>query len=411
MTDRMKNILIGLFVVGAMTIMISFVLFLKPTIGDGKKTLAVQFTNITGISVGTRVTLAGKPVGEVVHIQELPHAREEADDAGRIYLYQLTLKVDSSVDVYSSDEIAIKTTGLMGEKSIAILPKVPLNDKPAELVSHQVVKANSTDALENAFNQVSRVASRLEGTVGRLDTWFNENKKYLSNAVQSFDGAMGQIDAVLGLVDAEKLVPAIRQSVDLLSDNLKLVRSGLDDDKLLHKCASLADNLDIAANAFNNEGVSTLRNIHQISRDVASGSGTLGRLIVSDDFYLRLASVMSKGETLMNDINHYGILFQYNKQWQKGRTRKANFVKALDTPQEFRNYFEGEVDNMTTSIGRLSELLERAGTEERSRILQSEAFKRDFAALLRHVQGLTDSLKLYNESLIAESGILQEARD
>ena len=80
MTDRMKNILIGLFVTGAVATMIGLVLFLKPTVGDGKKTMCVRFTNISGISVGTRVNFAGKPIGEVVHIQELPKAREMADD-------------------------------------------------------------------------------------------------------------------------------------------------------------------------------------------------------------------------------------------------------------------------------------------------------------------------------------------
>lgn len=411
MTDQVKNILIGLFVVGALTIMVAFVLFLKPTVGDGKKTMAVRFTNITGISVGTRVTFAGKPVGEVTHIKELTHARDEADEQGRIYLYQLTLKIDSSVDAYTTDEIAIKTTGLMGEKSIAILPKVSPKNNPAQLITTQIVYANSTDALENTFNQVSRVASRLETAVGRLDTWFADNQKYVSNAIQSFDGAMSQIDSFLNLVEAEKLVPAVRESVGLLSDNLHLVRTSLDDDQLLHKCASLADNLDQATTAFNNDGAQALRNINQITRDVASGSGTVGRLIAGDDLYLRMTSLMNKGETLLNDVNHYGILFQYNKQWQKARTRKANFLKALDTPQEFRTYFEGEVDSMTTSLGRLTELMERAGTQERDKILQSDAFKRDFAALMRQVQGLTDSLKLYNEGLLAETeGVVSDMR-
>lgn len=409
MSDRMKNILIGLFVTGATAIMIALVLFLKPTVGDGKKSLNVRFTNIAGITVGTRVTFAGRPIGEVIHIEELSKAREEADEMGRIFLYQLTLKIDSSVDVYSTDEVAIKTTGLMGEKSIAILPKAAPKDKPAYQITDQIVFANSTDALENTFNQVSRVASRLDIAVGRLDKWFDENNAYITNALRSFDSTMGSIDGLLGMIDSEKLVPNIRKSVDLLNDNMHLVRTSLDDDQLLHKVASLTDNLDVAATAFNNDGAQTLRNINQITRDVASGTGTVGRLLVSDDFYLRLASIMNKGETLMNDINHYGILFQYNKQWQKARTRKATFLKALDTPQEFRNYFEGEVDTMTTSLGRLTELMERAGTEERSRIIQSDAFKRNFASLMRQVQGLTDSLRLYNEGMIAESeGIGQE---
>lgn len=408
MTDRMKNILIGLFVTGAIMIMAALVLFLKPTVGDGKKILSVRFTNISGIQVGTRVTFAGKPVGEVIQIKELAHARESADNLGRIYMYELTLKMDSSIGVYSNDEVAIKTTGLMGEKSISILPKASTAAKPAYLVTDQVVYANSTDPLENTFNQVAHVAIRLETAINRLDTWFADNQTAISSALRSFDGAMGQIDGLLGNVDGEKLIPAIKNSVNLINDNMQIVKRGLEDDQLLHKLASLADNLDQATNTFNSEGASTLRNLNQISRDIASGSGTVGRLLVGDDLYLRLASLMNKGETLMNDVNHYGLLFQYNKQWQKGRTRKATFLKALDTPQEFRNYFEGELDSMTTSLGRLTELMERAGTEERTHIVQSDAFKQSFANLMRQVQGLTDSLKLYNEGLIAESELAKD---
>lgn len=403
MTDRVKNILIGLFVAGAMSIMVFLVLFLKPSVGDGKKTMQVRFTNIAGISVGTRVTFAGKPIGEVIQIRELPKARDEADIHGRIYMYELTLKLDSGVDVYSNDEIAIKTTGLMGEKSIAILPKASTPEKPAHLVQDEIVYANSTDALEHTFNQVAHTAYQLETAVQRIDSWFNSNQMAITQALHSFDGAMGQIGGVLGAVDHVKLIPALKDSIGLLNENMHLLKMSIQDDQLLHKVASLADSADQAITHWNTEGGQMLSHLNQISRDIASGSGTVGRFLVSDDFYLRLASLMNKGEALMNDVNHYGLLFQYNKQWQKARTRKANQLKALQTPQEFRNYFEGEVDSMTTSIGRLSELMDRAGTEERNRILQSEAFKRNFAHLMRQVQGLTDSLKLYNEGLIAES--------
>lgn len=410
MTDRVKNIFIGLFVLGALAIMVSLVLFLKPTVGDGKKTLAVRFTNITGIGVGTRVTFAGKPIGEVTHIRELPKAREQADDHGRIYMYQLTLKVDSSVDVYSNDEIAIKTTGLMGEKSISILPKASTLLKPAQLITDQIVYANSTDALEHTFNQVAHAANQLETAIHRFDDWFLDNQAFVTNALKSFDGAMNQVDKLLGSIDQEKLVFALKESVSLVGDNMQLLKSSLEDDQLLSKIAALAENLDQAVSSFNTDGAQALTNINQISRDIASGSGTVGRLIVGDDCYLRLASLMNKGETLMNDINHYGLLFQYNKQWQKSRTRKANFLKALDSPQEFRNYFEGEVDSMTTSLGRLSELMDRAGGEEKTQIIKSDAFKYHFANLMRQVQGLTDALRLYNEGLIAESDAVEIAK-
>ncbi|HSX25387.1 MAG TPA: MlaD family protein [Chlamydiales bacterium] len=405
MTDQKKNILIGLFVAAALTIMIGMILFFEPMVGDGKKTLHVRFANIAGISVGTRVTFAGKPVGEVVQIHEIASAREETpDDTGRVFLYQLLLKVDSSVTVYPTDEIAVRTTGLMGEKSVAILPKALPKGKINEPVKDQIIYANSVDNLENTFTQVSKVASRMEATISHLDQWFNENQTYLTNVLKSFDGAMGQVNTFLQSVDNEHLVPAVRESVGLLNENMNYLRTSLDEDQLLHKFASLTENLNTATAHFNNDGAQTLRNLNQISRDISSGTGTLGRFITGDDFYLRLTSLFSKGETLMNDINHYGLLFQYDKHWQRSRTKKANLLKALDTPKEFRTYFEGEIDAMNTSIGRLTELLNRADGE-RAKIVQSDAFKKDFADLMRKVQGLSDSIKLYNEGLIAEGNL------
>ena len=87
--------------------------------------------------------------------------------------------------------------------------------------------------------------------------------------------------------------------------------------------------------------------------------------------------------------------------------KRANLLKSLDSPKDFHDYFESEVDTITTSLGRLTELLERAQeSNEREKIVQSEPFRRDFASLLRQVQSLNDSIKLYNEELVAQAGDL-----
>ena len=400
MNERRKTLLIGVFVAMAIAIGISIILFLKPDVGDGKKLLHVRFSNIAGINVGTRVTFAGKPVGEVVAISEIPDARNSAAHTnGLVYFYQLTLKIDSSVAVYTTDDIALRTTGLMGERSIAILPKVGKN---AALVNGDILYATSVDPLENTFSQISRLTAQMHETVSQLDTWMKENGQPLSSAIRSFDGMMGQAKTTLSAVNDEKLVPVLRDSVGLLSDNLKLLHTSLEDDQLLQKAGSVLQGLDASLNAFNAEGIQTLRHLEQISRDIAHGTGTVGRMLGSEDFYLRLTSITSKAETLMNDINHYGLLFQYDKGWQRSRTKKANLMQALETPREFKAYFEGEVDTIQTSLGRLTELLERAGgQEEREKILQSEGFKQGFMQFFNQAQALSDSIKLYSQKLVA----------
>lgn len=403
MTDRLKNILIGLFVTGAIAIMIGMVLFLDPKIGDGKKTLVVRFSNIAGITVGTRVTFAGKPVGEIVTIKEIKDARELAtDDTGRVYFYLLTLKLDSSVDVYNTDEISIRTTGLMGEKSIAIIPKLPIAGKTAFPITDQIMTANSTDPLENTLSQIAKVSQKMDGSLTHLDDWFLENQSNLSQSILAFNDFLKQGQGLVANVDNSGLVPSLTAASHRLNDNLELFKSGLEDERLLQKIANLADTLTQVADSFNTDGALALQNIHQITQDIARGTGTVGKLINGEDLYLRLSSLLSKGETLMNDVNHYGLLFQYDKHWQRSRTKKANILKSLDTPREFRSYFEGEVDTITTSLGRLTELLDLAGPE-RKKIADNEQFKQQFGTLIRSVQSLSDSLKLYNEGLVAEN--------
>ncbi len=403
MTEQLKNILIGLFVAVAITIGISLALFLDPSVGDGKKKLQVRFINISGIAIGTRVTYGGKVVGEVSSIKEVPDARELAvDDSGKVYLYQLTLKIDSSVKVYTTDEIAMRTTGLMGERTIAILPRLsPKGTEPIP-ITNQILYANSIDPMEHTINQIGKVATRVQVAVDHFDQWFVANEAQISSAIHSFDKTFSEAGNILASVEQEQIVPAVKRSVDLVNLNLDSIYHTLEDDQLLKQITNLVAAMNQTMASINTDGTESLRHINKITADIANGTGTLGKLITSEDFYLRVSSVMGKVETLMTDINHYGILFQYDKSWQRQRTKRITQMKALDTPSDFRNYFEGEVGSIQASLGRLTELLDRAqDTPERQKIVQSEAFKRDFASLLRQVQGLTDAIKLYNEELVA----------
>ena len=90
MGDQIKNMLVGLLMIAACAFTISLILFLKPSVGDGKKTYTALFSNINGIGLGTRVTFAGKPVGEVIELDEVANARKQPfDKSGKIYFYQL----------------------------------------------------------------------------------------------------------------------------------------------------------------------------------------------------------------------------------------------------------------------------------------------------------------------------------
>jgi phospholipid/cholesterol/gamma-HCH transport system substrate-binding protein len=398
MGEQTKNLLIGVFVIAACAVIVWLILFLKPTAGNGKQILYVRFSNVNQINVGTRVLFAGKAVGEVAAIDIVPNARKKptADVLGEIYYYQLVLRVDSSVKVYDTDEVTITTSGLLGEKSIAIIPKIPPKGVIPKLITNQPIYAESVDPIEHAFNQLSNLASDMQTTFQQITAWIQKNGEDIGDAVRSFGGAMDEVQETMCTLNQQHIIDDVKIAVQNFSDTFHSMQDALQELK--------------AEDVFANAG-SVMRNLKDatqhidlVAADVAEGKGTLGRLIKGDDFYLQLTAVISKVDTLMNDINHYGLLFYLNKSWQRQRAQRITALNALDNPQSFKSYFETEVDDINTSMSRLSMLIEKAQmSPEKEEIFSDDQFRKDFAELLRQANVLSDNLKLYNQQLMEAS--------
>ncbi len=394
MIDKTKNLLIGLFVIAACTLVISLILFLEPTVGDGKQVLNVRFANINGIGVGTRVLFAGKPVGEVVKIEEIPHAREQpTNELGQVYFYQLVLHVDSSVRLYNTDEVTVQTSGLLGEKSIGIFPKAPPRGvRPVRITAKSPVYAESIDPLESAFSELADLSDKVETTLSKVNSWIDENGSALGSAIRSFGAAMSEVTCTVQRVNHLRIVDDVKVAIENFSDTMYSANCALTemlDGNVFCNFSIMMDNLKDSS-----------FNVETITKDLADGQGTLGKLIKYDDFYLRMSSVMTKANTLMNDINQYGLFFYLNKQWQRTRIKRVTALNALETPAEFKHYFEGEVDLIVSAMERLSMLIDKAKSSPESRcILQTDLFKEDFADMMRQVDELSEMLKLYNQKL------------
>jgi phospholipid/cholesterol/gamma-HCH transport system substrate-binding protein len=141
------------------------------------------------------------------------------------------------------------------------------------------------------------------------------------------------------------------------------------------------------------------KSLDTVCQTLASGEGTFGKLFKDQDFYLRMTAVMSKMDTLMNDVNHYGVLFHLNKSWQRVRVKRVTALNALETPDSFKNYFQKETDQINTAMARLSMVIERAQEVDGAKVHESAKFKENFAELMRQVTEMSNNLHLYNEKL------------
>ncbi|MCB1119507.1 MAG: MCE family protein [Chlamydiia bacterium] len=384
MADQAKNILIGLFVIAACALAVFILLFVHPKTGDEGARLRVRFIDIDKVNVGTRVTFAGRPVGEVIEIIDADDPRNPREShKGKVYPYELTLVMDSSIEVYNTDEVYLRTSGLLGEKTVAIVPMPPKPNQPLRLITDEILYAYEVGSVEDTMRDLKLVGDKLEEALGAITVAFeamNEEKLWEKTA--------RMVENIRSITASLNKPKQLSESVDEIHKLIKNVN------ETWKKSDQFVDNLIAASD-----------HVKQLTADTAKGKGTLGRLLATEDFYLRTTSVMSKMETLMDDINHYGILFHLDKGWQRIRARRMNLLHRLSTPQEFRNFFSDEVNQITTSLARVSQVMEKTNAQcPGSELLADPEFEKVFAELLRRVDGLEQSMKLYNTQLVEESG-------
>lgn len=266
MSDTKKNIAIGFVVSVALFLVIWALLFLHPSFGDQGFVFHARFQNVEKVGKSTRVTYAGRPVGEVKKITPVKRSFDPTKD---LYSYDVTIAIDSHVVLYPEDEITLSTSGLMGERYVAILPRKVTKDA-APLKQNGIMYADEPPSMVDIMQDFAK----LTRTTSEISEQFAK-KKTLEAIVRTIDN-LDQITQAINHPDK------LNQTIDSI-----------------HNAAT---------------------GLAQLTNKLTDGSGSLGQLIENDDIYLRI-------DRLLRDMNQYGLLFHLNKQWQREKLQEQNESK------------------------------------------------------------------------------------
>ncbi len=391
MPSQAKNMLIGIFVFAACATVVFILMFLHPSVGDEGLLVHVRFANIDKISVGTRVTFAGKPIGEVIAITELADSTTERKSVnGFVYVYELTLKIDSSTTIFNTDSITARTSGLLGEKSVAIIPGPVKAHEELRSINHEIIYAMESGGVEDTLKEFKELEEKVEKVLDSVIdalTILKENKFWedLTQTADKITGIATHFDHAFSALEKNHFWESIGQSV-----------------QHIHEFTTVLNNKEQWSNTFSNVHKIT-GSVDLMLEKVKRGEGSLGQLINGDEVYLRVNSMLNKVEVVMNDINHYGLLFHLDKGWQRLRARRMNLLQKLATPQQFRNYFNDEIDLITTSLERVSMILEQVNGQSAYGcfdLLQNGEFTKVYAELLRRISTLEEETRLYNQQVV-----------
>lgn len=385
---KIKTMIIGAFTVAGIAVVVWAIFFFKPSVGDNKQRLTVRFADIESIDIGTRVTYAGRPAGEVIAINQLLNARtKQADSFGLPYSYEVILALDSSVKVYSTDLIEMHTSGLLGEKSIAIIPQpFPPGETP-KLVMGGVIYAQSADPLVGTLKSVAEAAAEVTRTLGIVSEILDDNKDRINATIQNFSTTLEEITNLVYQANQLDIVGSFN-------------RAAIDISKMMNNTNQLVD--QVRSSNIVDKVDSAATNLVYITEQISDGKGTLGKLVNDPTIYLEAVGLIDRVSTLVYDLNSYGLLFHRNPRWKAAQRAKVQAMDSLQTPDAFKKAFEEEMGQINQSLDKVSDMIEKAemGDEE---IVDSNEFKKYFYDLLNEVNRLQNLIELYNQKVTQPS--------
>jgi phospholipid/cholesterol/gamma-HCH transport system substrate-binding protein len=308
-TDRFKAALLGVFVLTALALLIWFVLFLRPIVGDSGKELTIYSPTLDGIVIGTRVTYAGKPMGEVTAIETLSQP-ETRSGSSTIYVFRLEASVDSALRIYAHDRITLSTQGLLGEKSIAIFPQLPAEQE----ITTQPLYIETGDGVGGLFKQLESIRGKVEKALDQVSYFFEQNTEPARDTLLAVKETTMELKSALQRSDIAGTLKHL-DDASLALEHL-VVEVGRSD--MLPKLSS------------------TLSSFESITASIERGEGTLGQLLKNDCFSRQINNILCRFDLFLYDVNRFGILYHWNSTWKREQRYRLEAACCMEDLEPMR---------------------------------------------------------------------------
>ncbi|MGI0106499.1 MlaD family protein [Salinimicrobium sp. WS361] len=255
---------------------------------DSSRTFYAVYNDVEGLSPSSPVTINGLKVGNVTNIGFL-------DTSGKLVV---TFLVDNSFPFSENSVAEIYGGGLIGGKSLAIIPKYEegemaqsgdtlqsaIEEGLLELVNERLTPLQekiekvivSTDSLVNSFNEVMNPTTRenLKNSIANL----NATIASLNNSAQSVEGILN--------TNSPKLNRTFT-NLDHMSTNL----SNFSDTLVAFDFNKVTDDIE-----------SAVSNFETVTHKLNSGEGTAGKLINDPAVFNNLERATNQLDELIQDV-------------------------------------------------------------------------------------------------------------
>ncbi|WP_124981415.1 MlaD family protein [Nonlabens xiamenensis] len=285
-----KEIKVGILTVSAVALFIFGYQYLKGRnlLKDDRSFYAV-YNNVEGLTQSAPVTINGLRVGNIDNIDFL-------DSSGRLLV---KFHVDESFSFSSESTASVYSTSLIGGKALAIVPNFESNARPAQ--PGDTLKSKIDSGIQGqVMDEFLPLKDKIEHMIVSADSVLTAVNKTLNPKTRAaIVSSLGEVNRTLveirGLSrSANSFLEDNRQNLDRTIANLDTTTknfAAISDTLAQVEIAGTVKELEMAVSKFN-----------VVLDDVASGKGSLGKLMTDDKLYTNLERTTRQAEMLLQDI-------------------------------------------------------------------------------------------------------------
>lgn len=268
--------------------------------GAGTRTVKVLFDNVAGLDEKSAVRIAGVRKGTVRGIKVRPDGKAE-----------VTLEIDDDVPLRSNASASVANLGLLGEKYVEIDP----GSQNLPVMEQEVIQLSGTQpaSIDDVTSQVSAIAEDVKAITASL-----RNVMAGPTGEQRLDAIVANIESITA--QTRELLAANRENVDITMGNARAITEQLriEIPRLANALESVANQIsgtvgenrsEVREVVTNLRGLSTdLRttadNLNDITGQVKSGEGTVGKLLYTDEAHDRLTGALESIQSGIGELKN-----------------------------------------------------------------------------------------------------------
>lgn len=277
-----KEIKIGIYAVVILLAAWAGIRFLSGVDVLGRsRTYTAHYANVDGLQNAAAVTVNGVKVGQVTGVT-LNIEKGGAD---------ITLTVDSSINVPTDSRAMMYSAGLMGGKSI----EIKLGAATEYIASGGTIETGSTpdmfstlaNELGDIKTQVSTLIENLNKTILDVDAVVESNAKNITATIASLNAVMSELKSSNIISNIDGFCATLNQNsakLDSIVTNINAVTTSLNEQELVGKLNT------------------AITEVNTLLAKVNKGEGTLGNLVSNEKLYKELAQASQNLSALLADL-------------------------------------------------------------------------------------------------------------